>query len=236
MQLTEGLIDLPQENPVMYICPYFPEDEWELKGNAYYRFDVDWKNSEFRTLVRQMIAPNKPLKLVVPPTYTVNIAIHVREGGGHDGAAIRCRFPLKFPPMAFYIEALQKILPLFPNQKVYCQVFTDALDPAKIVHAFKEALPPHSSVQFAYRARNPRKDNVLNDFFSLFNFDILIRSQSNFSAVPSLIHDYAIVYSPEDAVIEGNQVTISKTEMAINDPLYQKVRLKKKPWWRVFSW
>ena len=63
--------------------------------------------------------------------------------------------------------------------------------------------------------------NVLEDFFSLFNFDILIRPQSNFSIVPSLLKDYAIVYAPRDFIREDKTITITKTELVVNQELYQ---------------
>ena len=52
--LETGPIDLQREDSVMYVCPYFPEDKQERL--IYYYFDVDWKNREFQSLVREMIA------------------------------------------------------------------------------------------------------------------------------------------------------------------------------------
>lgn len=224
--LENGPIDLQTENAVMYVCPYFPEDQWEKM--SYYHFEVDWKNQEFRKIVREMIAPKKRLRLVTPSKNSVNIAIHVREGGGYDSERTKIVFPLKLPPMSFYVEGFSKIISLFPEKEIFCHVFTDALNPEKIVSLLQEAVPRNSSVKFNYRkSNNSHKNNVLEDFFSLFNFDILIRSQSNFSMVPSLIHDYAIVYHPTGASVEGDRVVIDKTNMEINDGLYQKLFLKE---------
>ena len=35
-------------------------------------------------MVREMISPKVDLVLTIPPASTINIAIHIREGGGYD--------------------------------------------------------------------------------------------------------------------------------------------------------
>ncbi len=221
-------IDLGKTDSTLYVCPYFPEDPWELARIPYYRFEVNWKDPEFRKEVREMIQPKKRLSLVNPSKKTINIAIHVREGGGFDPESTRVDSPLKLPPLSFYVEGLSKIVALFPDRKILCHLFTDAVEPQKIVDVLKGAVPSGASVKFDYRKVKNRHDkNVIEDFFSLFNFDVLIRSQSNFSLVPSLIHDYAIVYSPIGARVEEGKVTIDKTDLERNEELYQKLLLRK---------
>ncbi len=58
----------------------------------------------------------------------VSIAIHIREGGGFDTDHTRLDDPLKLPPLPYYIEALSRAIALFPEQKIYCHLFTDAGD------------------------------------------------------------------------------------------------------------
>lgn len=224
ISMENGPIDLQSPVPTMYICPYFPEDRWELEKCGYYHFAVDWKDRKFRKIAREMIAPKKKLNLVIPSKKSVNIAIHVREGGGFDSEQTRIEAPLKLPPMSFYVEGLLKILSYFPNQKVECYLFTDALNPKKIVRVLKDAVP---HVKFHYRkSDNHHDENVLEDFFSLFHFDVLIRPQSNFSIVPSLIYDYAIVYSPREAIVVGDYVVIDQINLEVNEELYQKLLSK----------
>jgi hypothetical protein len=221
-------IDLEKTESTLYICPYFPEDPWELARVPCYRFEVDWKDPEFRKGVREMIQPKKRLRLVEPSKKTINIAIHVREGGGFDPESTKLDSPLKLPPLSFYAEGLSKIVALFPDKKILCHVFTDAVDPQKIVDVLKTAAPSGASVKFDYRKSKNRHDkNVIEDFFSLFNFDVLIRSQSNFSMIPALIHDYAIVYSPIGAKVEEGKVVIDQAELVMNEGLYQKLLLRK---------
>lgn len=215
--------------PVLYICPYFPEDTWEQMGTRsdggpWFFFHVDWKDSGFRKIAKEMISPLCPLALISPPSDSVNIALHFREGGGYDDESAHHGWPLKFPPLEFYVHSLLAVLEVCKQKPVYCFVFTDALEPEKIVSELKMSISPDMPVVFDYRKKNnsPRA-NVLEDFFSLFNFDILIRPQSNFSMVPSLIHDFALVYSPENFIRMDTIVQITKTRIERNDELLKRI-------------
>lgn len=216
--------DLQTISPnIIYVCPYFPESEWERchasqngRGFLTY-FPVDWKNQEFRVHLQELIAPKFPLTPLQLPQNCINIALHIREGGGYDGADLGQCFPTKAPPLSFYIDGLQKIIPLFPNRLFYCFLFTDAKDPTALMQQIQEPFLQNPDIMFACRSENNHHTrNVLEDFFALFAFDILIHPESNFSMVPALIHDYAVTYSPEAAEI-GQSVTITKAAMNIND-------------------
>lgn len=179
----------------IYKCPYFPESKREQRLQPP-SFVVDWKDPTFRALAREMISPRAELKVLKPPKDHLSVALHVREGGGYDFNGF-ASFPTKFPPLSFYIEGLKCVLEKFPEESIYCYLFTDAIHPEELAHKIQAALP--KKIEFAYRERNNVHDaNVLEDFFSLFEFDVLIRPDSNFSLVPSLIHDYKMVYAAED--------------------------------------
>ncbi len=180
------------ERSCLYICPYFPEDQ--IEKPEYFYFDVDWKNEQFRAECLELIAPKGSLKLIKPLDNFINIAIHVREGGGFDHDDMKQKFPRKLPPLEFYRNGLAAVLPLLPSKPIYCHIFSDARVPQFLLESFKTAFP---GIKFGCRQGLNRHDrNVLEDFFSLFLFDILIRPQSNFSIVPSLLHDFAIVHTP----------------------------------------
>ncbi|HSX11853.1 MAG TPA: hypothetical protein VLF94_09075 [Chlamydiales bacterium] len=199
--------------PFLYVCPYFPETPWELNRQIYFRFPVDWGDPAFRAAARQTIAPKRPLHLITPPEGVVSIAMHIREGGGYDDEEHKLKDPLKSPPLSFYIQCLQKVLDIFESGPIYCHIFTDALDPRSWVDKLRESAPP-DRVTFNYRKENNRHDaNVLEDFFSLFNFDILIRPESNFSIVAGLIHNYAMVCSPTAFSIHDRVATIDEIKV-----------------------
>ena len=221
-----------QHEQITYIVPYFPEVKWELAAATAWDhlFDVDWQDPQFRKLALEMIAPTRKLSLALPPPGTISIAIHVREGGRHDPESIRFVVPLKIPPLQYYVDSLERVVRLLPKQPLYCYVFTDAVYPkaCEIVKMLKQALPSDVAIEFHYhRDDNHDRINVLEDFFSLFHYDILIRSTSNFSMVPNFLHDYAIVTSPEAFTIhetlEGRRVTIDEIDLQINQELYKKI-------------
>lgn len=209
----------------IYFSPYFPEAWQELEGGVFpHTFTVDWKDPKFREIALNVIQPIEPVETVVPPTHTVNIAMHIREGGGHDGQFARLQIPLKLPPLSFYIEALEKTLEIIQGKTIYCYVFTDAKDPESLVNQIRDQIGDRGSVLFDYRKENNAYNrNVLEDFFSLFAFDIMIRPQSNFSIVPCLLKDYALVIAPGVAVIEKREPKIIKIEVESNDVLLHEL-------------
>lgn len=217
----------PFGNNSVFVCPYFPEIEWELKKENYFTFPVAWKDKEFRDRVLHMISPKKPLNLLYPPDDVLNIAIHMREGGGFDDEEHKFKHPLKTPPVTFYSDSLRKVFDMFPGQSIYCRVFTDAADPQAWIDKILAALPKNAPIQFFYRTEGNKHDsNVLEDFFSLFNFDILIRAESNYSIVPALIHDYAVVCYPKKYSIKGRVVAIDEIKVEINPERFDEC-LKK---------
>jgi hypothetical protein len=231
--LDRGPVNPRIHLPILYMCPYFPEDDWEQRNTLsfndipWFYFQVNWKDPGFRKVVREMIAPKQPLSLVIPPRNCINIALHIREGGGYDDK-VNLEWgspdnPMKFPPLSFYAEGLKTVLESLNGQDIYCYLFTDAQYPEELANQLRSHLPEGSSIQFDYRKKqNQYNLNVLEDFFSFFNFDILIRSQSNFSMVPSLIHDFAMVYAPRDCEIEeSGRVVITETTFQINPEFFR---------------
>lgn len=220
------------KSPNEYICPYFPEDPWELKNSTYLLsgtpytsfFEIDWKDPGFREAALAMIAPQRQLFLTQPQGSGIHIALHVREGGGYDDDGFRRAFPLKLPPLQFYIDGVLKMLELFPEKPLAIQVFTDAASPQMIVQKIKEQIPPGADIQFFFRkGSNSFARNILEDFFSLFLYDAIIRSQSNFSLIPSLLRDFAVVYAPKDCTVEDGATSITDVLIEINEPLYQEL-------------
>lgn len=211
-------------NPsAIYLCPYFPEDLWER--NRLYQYtcwEVNWKDPAFRKEALAHIAPNHPVDLILPPSGKISIALHFREGGGFDFSIEQ--WPVKLPGVDFYVQGLLKVMELTENRPLFCQVFTDARHPYAFIERLQQALPASSPIEFrARRGRNRHNKNVLEDFFSLFHYDILIRPQSNFSIIPSLLHDYAICYYPVNGEQIGKTSIVTETRTEVQQDLLQKI-------------
>jgi hypothetical protein len=107
------------------------------------------------------------------------------------------------------------LLSYFPEPPIYCFVFTDATNPAPLVETLRQAFPLESRIQWDFRRQNYHDRNVLEDFFSLFQFDILIRPCSNFSLIPMLLHDFTIVYTPKDYIYQDTIPYISEIDVRL---------------------
>ena len=210
--------------PVIYDSLYFPAFREESGAAGWGGVDVDWKDPKFRQIALELLAPKQPLNLTRPPPGSISIAVHVREGGGFDTDHTRFHDPIKLPPLPFYKEALLKVLALFPDRPIYCHLFTDAIDVQAVAEKVFSDLPQNGLLQFEYRREgNHHTKHVLEDFFSLFSFDVLIRPRSNFSIIPSFLHDYAILVYPTQSITEGSRITITDFNIDINEPLYKNL-------------
>ncbi len=90
-------------------------------------------------------------------------------------------------------------------------------------------MPSDAPIEFDFRKTGNRHDaNVLEDFFSLFLFDILIRPDSNFSLVPSLLHDYAILVTPGHfTTTSKNTIEVDEFSIVLDHKLYRNLLLSK---------
>ena len=100
---------------------------------------------------------------------------------------------------------------MYRDKKLYVYLFTDHDNPAEIVQYYKNQLQD-SSIVFDYRkTRNTHYLNVLEDFYSLLNFDCLIRPDSNFSLVASKIGDHHLNIYPSRYEIKNGRAFITET-------------------------
>ena len=215
---------------ILYICPYFPEDSWELKntndlqGNPYHSFEVDWKDPGFRKEALAMIAPKRSMPLTKLREGVINVALHIRDGGGYDFDDFRTRFPLKLPPFQFYVDGVKAILDLFPGRQIDIHLFTDAQFPEMVAKRIENEVNPGPRVKMFYRKGSSHFNrNVLEDFFSLFQFQVMIRPQSNFSMIPTLLQDFAVVYSPKECSIGDEGVRIEEVSLEVDRVLYERL-------------
>jgi len=218
----------PLPDRSVYTCYYYTSSQPQ---DTIFPIEIDWKNEEFRRLALKMIAPRIDLALATPPAHTVNIAIHVREGGGFDrieNLEAEEALAMKVPPFHFYLDALERAIAYFPDSPLYIHLFTDAMDPGALAERLQQAIPPDRTAQLEYRRENNRHDAfVLEDFFSLFLFDALIRSQSQFSLIPSCLHDFAVVLSPAHYSVQDNQVIIDEIRIDLNQSIFNQLESKK---------
>lgn len=233
IDILQEKINLKKSKPTLFISPYFPENIFEMtrlredKSRPYDYFDTGWRDPGFRKLVEKAVKPKYELNLLYPSRDRINIAVHARHGGGYDSPLNYQYEPNKVPPNSFYVDGLIKMIEVFKGKPLYCYIFTDAQNPAEIVEKITAELYSRlqeiPSIEFDYRREGNRHDaNVLEDFFSMMNFDALIHPLSNYSIVASVIHDYAVTFAPISFV--RDPIKIDKVDVRINRELVQKLK------------
>lgn len=212
--IDEAQINTDISANCLYIVPYYPECIAELiqyKKNYPFCCAVDWNDQVFLAQIRYLISPIKELQLLSLPTDCRCVALHVRKGGGYDAkplldggifrttrgaTAADVSYPLKFPPDDFYIEQLRNVSTSFNNAPLYVYIFTDDQNPKRLADKYAAELNLPNII-FDYRKTgNVHNANVLEDFFSMMKFDVLIRSESSFSLVASRLAPGQLVIYP----------------------------------------
>ncbi len=183
---------------VIYEVPYFSEFAWDrnmsYNEHAMIYFPVDWHDTLFMNQLRSMIKPINRFQEPDLPENKITVALHIRRGGGFDPALsydhkgprpaqfVDHIFPLKFPPLPFYVEHLKKLSEQYNNQPLYVFIFTDDQEPEKLVNSLNSELKDYPNIEYDYRkSGNHHTRNVLEDMFAMTRFDCLIRPLSNYS-------------------------------------------------------
>lgn len=186
------------ESPVssaLITIPYFVES---LTSPLFY---TDWENPSFKYLLRALMAPKQPLSLLCPPKDRISVAVHVRKGGSFESWPLSSKHGYHFykiPQNDFYIDQIKQLFDLLGHQPLYVYLFTDDENPEELANFFKTAINI-PSISYDYRRENNRHDaNVLEDFFSMMHFDVLIRGDSNYSIMAEKLGDHSIVISTGD--------------------------------------
>lgn len=198
----------------LIIIPYFRDEGPKAEKRLDEFFEVGWHTQEFRLWARNLLKPRFPIQTIQPPRDTLNVLVHVRAGGGFDSRKVQLQFFYKFPPKSFYINSLEKISEHFGHPPLYAYVMTDDPSPTTIVQELQAALPHLPNIRFDCRENgNVYKNNAIEDFFSIPAFDCLIRGDSTFSIVASLLTDFKMIICPEEAHVEGREVIIDKVKI-----------------------
>ena len=179
------------------IIPYFPFENLEIK--TYFKNQIDklppinWDDQFFINLIKEDISPAISLNLLQLPESKMSVALHYRYGSGPD-LITQLPIPIlsKSPPLEYFIENL-KFIKSLSQEQIYCHLFTDHPNPEQIVNQIK--MQVSNDIEFGYNNSN-QELGVLEDFFSMVNFDCIIRPCSNMSLVASIIGKCHTVIMP----------------------------------------
>lgn len=193
------------------------------------------KDPIFLQELRELISPKDSLDYITPPNDIISVAVHIRKGGGYDNPLKSVQIfdskepynpipskgyqdkdnPLKFPPEQYYINQIKRISKILSHKPIYLFIFTDDQNPLLLCKRIKKNVNLEN-ITFDCRKINTGHDkNVLEDFFSMLNFDCFIRpGDSQFSRIAHLLGDYKIEIYPTKSHWEKDK---NKREYLIMD-------------------
>lgn len=221
---------------INFEIPYFSEIPFErfyIWNQGWIHLDINWNDPQFKDILRTFIRPVNDIKLITPPKDHFNIAIHIRRGGNFDGEmrSVDKEFshqkqycdtnaPLKFPPLSFYIDSLNFLLKIIEEEKIYIFIFTDDLKPEELCYNIQDALCFYKK-EISINARvdevNNENENILEDFFSMLNFDALIRAESSYSIMIGHLGDFKYEIYPAYQHWEENYSAIDKFKIEVRN-------------------
>lgn len=197
----------------LFVVPYFRDVGPQPEKRVPIRFYTEWEDPGFKEILKTHLKAIHPLNLIYPPQEKISVLIHIRTGGEFDKDAVKLKLPLKFPPISFYIQALRKISRHFDHKPIYAFIITDDSNPQRLVRILQRNLPNRKNIEFAFRQEETGHNiNVLDDFFSIPNFNCLIRPDSTFSEMASRLGDYDVVVSPLKGDVYNGRVVIDEIE------------------------
>lgn len=210
---------IPNSNEsILYIIHFFPECVTEAKRfTTLPFFTVNWEDVHFRQQLKSLIRLNKPFKKLRLPKNKLNVAVHLRRGGGHDPKWYFEGLPLKFPPFSFYIDQIRRLQNMFPKKALNVHLFTDDRNPMHLRKKFEKAFPDQNIVFHCRKKGNAPDVNILEDFFALTQFDCLIRPESNFSIAAEKISDHQVIIYPARFKKADNKIVIDQVHIHIRD-------------------
>jgi hypothetical protein len=209
-----SLFEVTLENEdTLYVIGHCPDsyDEYKFLGWCCSPYvAVDWSDTVFRDEMRRLISPIHPLELLKIPEKIITVALHFRTGVGYDADVTRRSLPLRFPEPIYYIEQLNQLYSLVNQEPLYVYIFTDHPNPEELLQMLREKFP-QENIQFDCRlSHNHHNANVLEDLFSMMQFDCLIRAVSHYSIVASHLGDFKIEMFPKNGYWENDKFVISQ--------------------------
>lgn len=192
--------------------PFYPDSPYlfAVPSERAQFTQIDWNDPHFKANLRKWFSPKKNFPKLNLPKDKVSIALHYRTGENYDRQGWQERFLLKGPPDTFYIDSL-KLLLAIERRPLYVHLFTDSLQPRKVIEKFSALFP---TIEFAIRTDKPAEEAVLEDFFAMEGFECMIRPESHFSMAAAYLFPYRIILSPyafrwvDDKTILVDQITI----------------------------
>jgi hypothetical protein len=191
---------IDENSNILYVVGF---KHWQVSS-----YDKQWyginADSDFRQLLKKLIAPRHVLSTLYIDHTAVTVAMHVRVGEGYDSTELVASYYEKFPKEDFYIAAIKKIKHLFPGAPLYIYIFTDSYNPQALRKKYESLFREYRDIRFEARLEKqvaPWDQHVLEDLFKMAQFDCLIRPKSAYSVIAQVIGSHKIILYPTGEII-----------------------------------
>lgn len=216
---------------------YFNLPQWgpyqqKYDGQEILYWEEVYTNKEFLNELKKNIAPLNHLQSPNFPKDMINVAVHIRTGGGFDNPLLSRQiyttnelnpnekvpaggfadkgYPLKFPPLQYYVDQIKRISEMNNDAPIYLHIYTDNTDPVSIMNAIEFAVNKSNITFDCRRTDNHHTKNILEDIFAMAQYEYLIRSGSNYPQISQLIGNHRIVICPLSCEWIGNTLIINE--------------------------
>lgn len=187
----------PAMAPTLFIVDYFPTEisEWDKDSSRSLLLHIPWEEKGFSAYLQRALSP----RISIPDLTKkdrLNVAVHVRVlSGGDTVESAYIPLPLKFPSLEYHKRQIQIVYEYNLRKPLYVFIFTDSREPLTILEEFKRSFS--EDIAFGIQElENGDTDHVVQDFFAMQKFDVLIATQSNFSMMASRLHAFDMVFYP----------------------------------------
>lgn len=225
----------PAYNALYIVHYYFTLPDWGLSQSMYDSQEIsEWSeiiNDQcFLDQLKKTIAPRNMLIIRKPPSNMISVAVHIRLGGGFDHPLISRQlygendifrdevipegtfadrfWPLKFPPLQYYVDQIKFVSEYYNDQPIFLSLYTDTQDTCSLVKTIKEVVNKDNIIFDVRETNNSHNQNVLEDMFSMAEYDCLVRSGSNLPQVSQLIGNHQLVVYPKSCKWIGRTMII----------------------------
>src|SRR3989344_5126733 len=187
----------PTAPSTLFVVEYFPSDisEWDLDLSRSLLLHIPWEEVGFSRYLKSCLSPRIPIPDLTKKN-RLNVAVHVRTlSGGDTVESAYIPLPLKFPTGDYHKRQIWKVYEWNLRQPLHVFFFTDSKDPLSILEEFRRDFP--EDIEFGIQElEHADTDHVVEDFFAMQKFDVLIATQSNFSAMASRLRTFDMVFYP----------------------------------------
>lgn len=205
----------PQTPPTLFMVDYFPSDisEWDWPSTWWTSaLVIPWKDENFANYLKKSLEPKMKI-----PDFTVegrlNVADHIRFLSGQDGIDSLISFPLKHPNFDYHERQIRRVYELNGKKPMHVFLFSDTKTPLMFLEQIRKRFSQEDILFNIQVLENPDINYVIQDFFAMQKFDVLIATQSNFSMMASRLGDFDMVIFPVHAIGEYPHSQIDRIQL-----------------------